>query len=315
MQINSYPRLPRVQRPLWRRMLSQWELYLFVLPVLIYLAIFSYGPMYGVIIAFKDFKPFKGYLGSDWVGMKHFIRLFGLRKFPIVVGNTVVLSVYSLLAGFPLPILLALTLNSCSGNRFKRTVQTITYAPHFISTVVLVGMILIFFSPSTGIVRNTLVNMGAMTGYLNILNSPSAFKHIYVWSGVWKSLGWSSIIYLGALSGVDPSLHEAAIVDGATKVQRILHIDVPSILPTIIILLIMNMGSVMSVGFEKVFLMQNSMNLEASEVLSTYVYKLGIKEGQYSFATAVNLFNSGINFVMLYVVNAISRRVSETSLW
>lgn len=296
-------------------MLSQWELYLFVLPVIIYLVIFNYGPMYGVIIAFKDFKPYKGYLGSDWVGLKHFIRLFGLRKFPVVVGNTVVLSVYSLLAGFPLPILLALALNSCSGHRFKRTVQTITYAPYFISTVVLVGMILIFLSPSTGIVRNMLVNLGAMTGYLNILNSPSAFKHIYVWSGVWKGLGWSSIIYLGALSGVDPSLHEAAIVDGATKMQRIAHIDVPSILPTIIILLIMNMGSIMSVGFEKVFLLQNSMNMEASEVLSTYVYKLGIKEGQYSFSTAVNLFNSGINFVMLYLVNAIARRVSETSLW
>jgi putative aldouronate transport system permease protein len=298
-------------------MLSQWELYLFVLPVIIYLAIFSYGPMYGVIIAFKDFKPYKGYLGSDWVGLKHFIRLFGLRKFPIVVGNTVVLSVYSLLAGFPLPILLALALNSCSGHRFKRTVQTITYAPYFISTVVLVGMLMQIFHPLTGVYG---VIAKLLTGSVppDLFAKPQVFPHLYVWSGVWQTFGYSSIIYIAALTNVSAELHEAAEVDGAGRFKRVLHIDFPALLPTIIIMLILRTGSILSIGFEKAFLMQNTLNLSQSEIISTFVYKKGLASGasnDYSYSAAIGMFNSVVNLIMITLVNAVARKCGESSLW
>lgn len=302
-------------QPLWRRMLGQWQLWLLVLPLIVYLIVFKYIPMYGIIIAFEDFKPQYGYLGSPWAGLKHFRRLFGLRKFSTVMKNTLGLSLYSLAAGFPLPILLALCLSNCESKRFTKIVQTVTYMPHFISTVVLVGMILIMFAPSTGIVRNIAVKLNLTQGYITTLTNASSFPHLYVWSGIWQGVGWSSIIYLSALTAVDPTLHEAAIVDGAGKLQRVIHIDLPSILPTIIILLIMDMGKIISVGFEKVFLLQNDLNIKTSEVLSTYVYKLGIKDGQYSFSTAVNLFTSVVNFLMLWLVNAISRKINDTSLW
>lgn len=290
-------------------------MYLFVLPAVAYLLLFNYGPMYGVQIAFKDFKSYSGIVGSEYVGLKHIIRMFEMKAFGSMVRNTLTLSIYSLLAGFPLPIILALGLNSCKYNRYKKVVQTVTYAPHFISVVVIVGMLNIFFSPSTGIVKNVLQQFGLIENTLYVLMDADAFPHLYVWSGVWTQIGWNSIIYLGALSGVDQSLHEAAIVEGASKRQRIWYVDVPSILPTIIVLLILNCGSIMSVGFEKAFLMQNSMNSEKSEIISTYVYKIGIQDGQWSFSTAIGLFNSVINFVILTSVNWISRRVGETSLW
>lgn len=300
---------------LGRRLLTQWEFYLFLLPAVVYLLIFAYGPMYGLLIAFKDFKPFKGILGSDFVGLKHFNRFFGMSKFPQLIGNTVILSLYSLLAGFPLPIILALSLNASSAKRYARVIQTVTYAPHFVSTVIVVGMINILFSPSTGIIKNLLNYLGLIQGPLVTLMEESSFRHLYVWSGIWQNLGWSSIIYLGALSAVDTAMHEAAIIDGASKMQRVAYIDFPSILPTVITLLILNVGRVMNVGFEKVFLMQNSMNIGTSETIQTYIYKIGIKDGQYSLSAAIGMFNSVINFGLLIAVNALARRTGETSLW
>ncbi len=305
----------RRRRKLRQDILKNWELYLFLLPAVVALFLFSYLPMYGVQIAFRDYKSFKGIWGSEWVGLKHFERFVGLDMFPRLLKNTIAISVYSLVAGFPLPILLALALNACQAHKFKRIVQTVSYAPHFISTVILVGMINLFFSPSSGVVATILQRLGLLQGNLNVLMNPNAFIHLYVWSGVWSSLGWNSIVYLSALSGVDTSLHEAATVDGANKLQRCLHIDLPCIMPTIVMLLILNTGNIMSVGFEKAYLMQNSLNLDASEVLSTYVYKQGVKNAQYSYSAAIGLFNSVINFVLMYSVNRISRTVSENSLW
>lgn len=291
------------------------ELYLFLLPAIVYLIVFAYMPMGGIAIAFKNFKPHLGIWGSEWAGLRYFERFFSMPMFPVILKNTLVLSLYQLLAGFPLPVLLALALNSCTANRFKKIVQTVTYAPHFISTVVIVGMINVFFAPSNGIVQNLLVKMGVASQSLGVLTSTAAFPHLYVWSGIWAGIGWGSIIYLGALTGVDPSLHESAMVDGASKFKRILHIDIPAILPTIVILLILDSGKIMSVGFEKAYLMQNSMNLQASEIINTYVYKIGLREGQYSLSTAIGLFNSAINFSMILLVNWISRRLGESSLW
>lgn len=293
---------------------AYWQLYMFLLPVILYMLIIQYIPMGGIVIAFQNYKPFKGISGSEWVGLKHFIRFFTMNKFQVVLINTVRLSLYSLAAGFPLPIILALLLNSCRHTRFKKVVQTVTYAPHFISIVVVVAMLNVFFSPTYGFIGNILRSMGFLDGSLMTLTDPAAFPHLYVWSGVWQSIGWSSIIYLGALSGVDPALHESAMIDGANKLQRILHIDVPAIIPTIVLLLILSCGSVMNVGFEKVFLMQNSMNLPSSETLNTYIYKMGIQDGQYSFSTAIGLFNSVVNFCMLLLVNGIARLTGDNSL-
>ncbi len=308
-------RLRPHRRSVWQRLREQWQLFLFLLPVVAYVLIFCYGPMLGLVMAFKKYKPSLGIFGSEWVGMDHFERFLGMGKFKTLLQNTLTLSIYSLLAGFPLPILLALALNSCASKRFTRIVQTATYAPHFISTVVLVGMLVIFFNPQSGVVRFMLKSLGLLDGYLNTLISAEAFPHLYVWSDVWKNIGWGSIVYLGALTGVDPSLHEAAIVDGANKPRRIWHIDLPAILPTIIVLLILRSGDLMSVGFEKALMMQNSTNLARSEIISTYVYKQGIKEGQYSFASAVDLFNSVINFILIIITNTLSRRLTNTSLW
>lgn len=303
------------KRSLWNRIWRNRELYLFLLPAVILLLLFHYFPMVGLQIAFRNYKPYLGFWKSEWVGLQYFKRFLSMPRLPQILKNTLTLSIYQLVAGFPLPVILALILNSVPYRRFKRVVQTVTYAPHFLSIMVIVGMIRIFFSPSTGIVRNLLVQLGLMEGNLEVLMSAGAFPHLYVWSGVWASVGWGSIIYLGALAGVDQSLHEAAIVDGATKIQRILHIDIPSILPTITILLIMDCGSILSVGFEKVFLMQNAFNASVSEVISTYVYKVGLNEGQYSLASAIGLLNSMANFLVLALVNKISKTVSENSLW
>jgi putative aldouronate transport system permease protein len=309
------PAAGRNERSLGKRISLNWQVYVFLLPPVLYLFIFNYLPMYGILIAFKDFRPRLGILGSEWAGFRYFVRFFTFNSFGQILRNTIVLSVYQLAAGFPLPVILALALNSCEYPRFKKLVQTVTYAPHFISIVVIVGMINIFFSPTTGIAASVLRLLGLRDQPLMILGDPGAFPHLYVWSGIWAHIGWGSIIYLGALSGVDPALHESARVDGAGKLQRILYIDLPAIVPTIIILLIMDFGRIMNVGFEKAFLMQKAMNISASEVIATYVYKVGIREGQYSLATAVGLFNSGINFVMLVLVNKIARRFSENSLW
>ncbi len=290
-----------------------YELYLLSLPALIYFIIFQYGPMYGVQIAFKNFMASQGIWGSPWVGFEHFQRFFRGYHFWRLIGNTLGISAYELILGFPAPIILALLLNEVRHKRFKRTVQMVSYAPHFISTVVMVGILSVFLSPNTGLVNQLLKGFGLDP--VHFLSKPEWFKTTYVFSGIWQSMGWGSVIYFAALSGIDPQLHEAAIVDGATKVQRIYHIDIPGIMPTAIILLILNVGRIMSVGFEKVFLMQNPLNMRSSDVISTYVYRVGLLGAEYSFASAVGLFNAVINFTILITVNWIAKRVSETSLW
>ncbi len=296
----------------WKSVAKNWQLYILLLPALLYFIIFHYVPMYGVQIAFKDFIATKGIWGSPWVGLKHFRNFFGTYSSRIVIKNTISISLYSLLAGFPIPIILALLLNEVKNERFKKLVQNVTYAPHFISTVVMVGMILIFLSPN-GIINKLreLVGLEAVP----YLTKDYLFSDIYVWSGIWQNMGWGSIIYLAALSGIDPQLHEAAIVDGASRMQRIFYINIPGILPTIIIMLILNVGSIMNVGFEKIYLMQNPFNLKYSEVISTYVYKVGLLDAKYSFSAAVNLFNTIINLALLVTVNKISKKVSDVYLW
>ncbi|MFB5675938.1 ABC transporter permease [Paenibacillus terreus] len=298
---------------LWSRILKNWELYLFITPAVLYFIIFHYIPMYGVQIAFKNFIPTKGITGSPWVGFDHFERFFNSYYFWDLLWNTFSLSLYELAVGFPLPIILALAFNEIRNGFFKRSVQTITYAPHFISVVVMAGMIITFLSPSTGMIVRIVEFLGFQAP--DLLTDPAWFKTVYVLSGVWQSAGWGTIIYLAALSGVDPQLHEAAIVDGASRFKRMLHINIPTILPTITILLILNMGNILGVGFEKILLLQNPLNMSSSDVISTFVYRSGLVDAQYSFSTAVGLFNSVVNALLLITVNQIARRTSENSLW
>ncbi|WP_258171179.1 sugar ABC transporter permease [Paenibacillus sp. R14(2021)] len=297
----------------WIKMRRSWELYLLVLLPVLYLIIFQYIPMFGVIIAFKDFNVIKGILGSPWVGFKHFNELFQSPNFPLLIKNTLLISLYSLIAGFPIPILLALALNEIRTGFFKRSVQMITYAPHFISTVVMVSIVILMLSPHVGVVDRLFTFFG-WPG-TNFMGEPTLFKSIYVWSGVWQEMGYASIIYIAALAGVDPSLYEAARMDGASRIKKIIHIDLPSLIPIAVTMLILSLGSAMAVGFEKIYLMQNSLNLSTSEVISTYVYKVGLLGANFSFSSAVGLFNSVINLMLLVIVNAIARRVSENSLW
>ena len=296
-----------------RRILKNWDLYLLILPVVAYFLVFHYYPMYGVQIAFKNFFANRGILGSPWVGLRHFERFFNSYYFWRLLRNTLGIGLYELLVGFPIPIILALSINEVAHKRFQRFVQNVTYAPHFLSTVVLVGMVFMFLSRTNGVVNNVIEFLGGER--ISFMTEPKWFKTIYVLSGVWKNMGWNSIIYLAALSGVDPELHEAAKVDGASQFQRIRHINLPAIIPTIVILLILNAGRVLSVGFEKVYLMQNSLNMEASDVIATHVYRTGLLGAQYSYAAAVGLFNSIVNFIMLISVNRIARGLNETSLW
>lgn len=293
-----------------------WQLYLFLLIPLLYVFVFKYIPMGGIVIAFKDFKTRLGIWGSEWAGFEHFIRFFSTYQCEKVIKNTLIISLYSLVASFPIPIIFALMMNCVRKEKIKKVVQTIVCLPHFISTVVMVGIVFQLFNPRVGLYG---IIMEALTGvYPHDINaSPDGFRHLYIWSGVWKGFGWSSIIYTAALAGVDPTYHEAAQIDGANRLQRIWHVDLPAILPTIITLLILRMGDIMSVGFEKVYLMQNGMNLAASEIISTYEYSVGLAgtTSNFSYATAIGLFNSIVNLVMIIVVNNISKKVSETSLW
>lgn len=291
-----------------------WQLYLLLLPAVVAIIMFAYVPMYGIQIAFKDFKPVHGIWGSEWVGFDQFKRFFTSNQFGNILGNTILLSVYSIVAGFPAPIILALMLNQISAQRFKKVLQTVTYMPHFISTVVMVGIISVFFTPSTGLFGHIARTLG-VTDPPNLLSQRTAFRPLYVFTNIWQHTGWDSIIYLAALSGVDIALYEAAMIDGANRFQRVVHIDIPCILPTIVILLILTAGNVMNVGFEKVFLMQNDLNLPVTEVIPTYVYKIGLRSMQYSYSAAVGLFNTVVNFILLVLVNTVSKRVGETSLW
>lgn len=288
-------------------------MYLLILPTVAYFIIFCYVPMYGVFIAFQNYLPSKGVLGSQWVGLEHFSTFFHAYQFRQILTNTLAISLYSFVVGFPLPILCSLLLNQIPSTRFKRIVQTITYAPNFISVIVIVGMLLTFMSPTSGMFNKLVVALGGKS--VNFMGQAKYFRHIYVWSGIWQGLGVSMIIYIAALTGVDPQLHEAAMIDGANKLRRTIHIDVPWILPTVSVLLILNIGGIMNVGFEKVFLMQNTLNLTTSETISTYVYKIGLLKTQYSYSTAIGLFNSIVNCVLLVLANTITRSMGEASLW
>ena len=291
-----------------------WDMYLLLFPVLLYFALFRYWPMYGIQIAFKDYSPYLGFLKSPWVGLEHFLRYFRSYYFVRLITNTIGISLYQLAVGFPIPIILALSLNEVRNRYFKKTVQMVTYIPHFLSVVVLVGMVFSFLSPRGGII-NQFAQWLFKCEPVYFMSEPKYFKTIYVLSGVWQHMGWGTIIYIAALSGIDPELYEAAIVDGASKIKRILHITIPGILPTAVILLILDCGRIMNVGFEKVFLMQNGQNIAASEVISTYVYKTGILGAQFSFSAAIGLFNSVVNVILLLIVNSIAKRMSEVSLW
>ena len=296
--------------------LNNWQLYLMLLLPVIWLLVFCYAPMTGIQIAFKDFKIRQGIWGSPWVGFDNFERFFTSYQFFRVLKNTLVISLYSLIASFPLPIVLALSLNVVRKAAYKKFVQMVTYIPHFISVIVIVGMILQMFNSRIGLYGTVYT---ALTGQPapDILSKASAFPHLYVWSGVWQEVGWGSIIYLSALSAVDPALHEAAIVDGASRFKRVLVLDLPTVLPTATIMLIMNAGRIMTIGFEKVYLMQNDLNLTTSEIISTYVYKvsLGPTGGDFSLGAAIGLFNSVINLVLILLVNAVTKRMGGTSLW
>lgn len=293
---------------------KKWQLHLFMLIPVAYIIIFAYCPMFGIQIAFKNFSIRKGIWGSEWVGMKHFATFFTSFQFLRCLKNTLIISLYSFAVGFPIPIFFALMMNLTRNIRFRKVVQTVTYIPHFISTVVLVGMLIQLLNPVTGL-YGTLYRLFGGVGYPTAPTTVgSNFPHLYVLSGVWQGFGWSSIIYMAALSSVPLDLHEAAMVDGASRLRRVFVVDLPAIMPTILILFIMNVGSLMSVGFEKAYLMQNNMNLEYSEVIATHVYKMtfqGTSSSRYSYSTAVGLFNSLVNGALLLMVNFITKYLSE----
>ena len=299
----------------WIALRRNWQLYaMLVLPVL-YILVFHYWPMYGVQIAFRNFNVVDGITGSPWVGWANFERFMNAYNFRQIIGNTLILSAYSLAASFPFPIVLALALNYTGRAWFRRTVQLVGYAPFFISIVVMVGMILVLLDPRFGIVNQLLGLVGV--GPFDVMGNAAAFRHVYVWSGVWQYVGFNCIIYLAALTSVDPTLHEAAIIDGANKLQRIRDIDLPTIMPVAIVLLILELGAVLSVGFEKVLLLQNPINLPVSEVIDTYVYRVGLAAElpQFSYAAAIGLFQSVIAMILIVAVNQIARKSGAASLW
>lgn len=297
----------------FKLMKQNYELYIFLIPAVVFIALFMYAPLYGLQIAFKNYRPGDGIWGSEWVGLKWFELFFASPRSGEIIRNTLVISAYGLVAGFPFPIILAIILNYVKNIHFKKFAQTVTYMPYFISTVVLVGMLSLFFSPTSGFINTFIKMFGGEPIYF--MGVSKYFPHLYVWSGIWQSMGYSSIIYIAALSGVSPELHESAVIDGANILQRIWHIDIPTIMPTMIILLIMSCGNIMNVGYEKVYLMQNDLTVDVSEVISTYVYKIGLQNNQFSFSTAVGLMNNVINFVILIAANKISNKIFGSGLW
>ena len=297
----------------WSHLVRDSGLYLLLAPAIIYVLIFLYRPMVGVLIAFEDYKPTKGIFGSPWVGFKWFTKFLTNYNFTAIFFNTLILSLYSLLASFPIPIIFALLLNQMRFRKVKKLVQTVSYMPHFISVVVLVGMMNVFLSPSNGLINVIIKMMGGQAVYF--MGEAGLFRHVYVWTSVWQDMGRTAIIYIAALTSIEQDQHEAAMVDGASKFQRTIYIDLPGIMPTAVIMLILNLGRVMSIGFEKAYLMQNPLNLETAEIISTYVYKVGLLQAQFSLSTAVGLFNSVINLVLVLIVNFAAGKLSETSLF
>ena len=293
--------------------LVNYDLYLMLIPVLIWYFLFRYLPIYGVQIAFKDFMPFKGIWDSPWVGFKHFERFFKSYYFWRLIRNTVGISIYTLAVEFPAAIILALMMNEVRSHGFKLAVQNVTYVPHFISVVVVVGMLATFSNARYGIFNQIIRLFGGEPTYL--LAKRELFQTIYVFSNAWQNTGWRAIIYMAALAGINPNLYEAAVVDGASRFRQIMHISLPGILPTIIILLILRIGRILNLAFHKILLMQNPLNMETSDVISTFVYRVGILEGNYSFSTAVGLFNAALNLTLLFLANRFAKQMSETSLW
>lgn len=296
-----------------RKIKSNIPLYVLLFPSIILLIMFAYIPMLGLVIAFKDYSPANGILNSPWVGFKYFTQFFNSVQFGTTMMNTLKISIYSILVGFPLPILLALLCNQLRAGKFKKVFQVTTYLPHFISTMVMCGIIILFLSPNSGLIANIFKSLGWTMP--NLLSKPDSFAGVYVWSDVWQHIGWDSIIYLAALSAIDPTYYEAATMDGASRMQKILNIDLPLLLPTAMILLILRAGSLLSIGFEKVLLLQNPLNLAGSEVISTYVYKVGMQNFQYSYSTAIGLFNTVVNLIILLSVNWFSKRYTKTGLF
>ena len=296
-----------------RKIKSNIPLYVLLFPSIILLIMFAYIPMFGLVIAFKDYSPANGIINSPWVGFKYFTQFFNSVQFGTTMMDTLKISIYSILVGFPLPILLALLCNQLRAGKFKKVFQVTTYLPHFISTMVMCGMIILFLSPNSGLIANIFKSLGWTMP--NLLSKPDSFAGVYVWSDVWQHIGWDSIIYLAALSAIDPTYYEAATMDGASRMQKILNIDLPLLLPTAMILLILRAGSLLSIGFEKVLLLQNPLNLAGSEVISTYVYKVGMLNFQYSYSTAIGLFNTVVNLIILLSVNWFSKRYTKTGLF
>nr|WP_278658148.1 ABC transporter permease subunit [Ruthenibacterium lactatiformans] len=306
-------RLMKSLRLLWKNIKRDKALLLIVLPVVVHYLVFVYYPMYGNIIAFKNYSPVLGISGSEWVGFKYFEQFFTSPYFFRVLRNTLLISIYSLIWAFPVPIIFALALNDLRNGPFKRIVQTVSYIPYFISTVIICGLLVNFLSPSSGII-NTIIQMFGGDP-INFLMEPSWFRTIFIASGIWQGFGWSSIIYLAALTGINPELYEAATVDGATKLQQILHVSIPCILPTIVVIFVMNIGTLMSVGYEKLILLYNPITLDVADVISSYVYRTGLVEGNYSFGSAVGLFNSVVNLILVVAANKASKKLTDVSLW
>jgi len=309
--MDSAPR----KRNWWNAYIKNWQLYLILVPTVVYFVVFRYLPMVGIQIAFRDYAPPLGYLGSPFVGLKHFTRFFNSYFLGRLISNTLLLSFGMLLFSFPIPIILALTLNEVRLRSVKKLAQTITYAPHFLSTVVIVGLLGSLTNTRNGVLNLLLVNAGIISEPIAFMSQAQWFRPLYIFSGIWQESGWNAVIYMAALSAVDVQLYEAARVDGAGRLRSIWHITIPSILPTMITLLILNSGKVMNIGYEKVLLMQNPLNMASSDVITTYVYQTGLLKGQFSYATAVGLFNSVVNTLLIVCVNFISRRLSDTSLW
>ncbi|TKR26637.1 sugar ABC transporter permease [Cellulomonas hominis] len=297
----------------WRRIRASWQLYVLLLPAVLYVLVFKYWPMYGAQIAFRDYNPVDGFSGSPWVGLEHFRRFVESFQFERLLANTLTVNALGLLIAFPIPIVLALIVNQLQSQRFKKFTQTVLYSPSFISVVVVVGMIYLLFSPRSGIVNSAITAVGGEPVFF--MGSPEWFRPLYIGSDIWQNAGFSMIVYLAALTAIDPALHEAARVDGASKWQRIRHIDVPGIMPVITILFILAIGNLFNLGFEKVLLMQTDLNLPASEVIQTYVYKTGLQSAQFSYSAAIGLFNSLINLTLLLTFNWVARRANKTSLW
>lgn len=302
----------RTNRARLRRLFRAWQLYVLLLPTLVYFAVFKFWPMYGVQIAFRNYNPSAGFLGSPWVGAEHFERFFSSFQFGALLENTLLLAVANLLVAFPLPIVLALLVNQLTSQRFRGFVQTVLYAPAFISTVIVVGMIVVFFSPRSGLVNHAITLLGGEP--IAFLAQPEWFRPLYVGSEVWQQAGFSMVIYLAALAAIDPSLHEAARLDGANALQRIRHVDLPGIMPVISILFILAVGNLLNVGFEKALLLQTPLNLSESQIIQTYVYQAGLQQAQFSYSAAIGLFNSVINLALLLTFNWVARRFKQNSL-